>query len=129
MQMDKDPVNMESRHQATPGKAPGQGEEESLLEQIRLKEEELQGRIASAEREASEHVTVRHQEAQKWLESQQKEVEAEADKIWTAAMETVGTESSRVRKEGDERIQVQRERKKHNFDAAVDLVVNAVKPG
>jgi hypothetical protein len=44
-------------------------------------------------------------------------------------METVGTESSRVRKEGDERIQVQRERKKHNFDAAVDLVVNAVKPG
>ena len=127
--MDGDPVNKESRNQATSGRAPGQGDEESLLEQIRLKEEELQERIASAEREAADHVSTRHQETQKWLGSQQKETEAEAEKIWTAAMETIRTESSRIRKEGEDMIQTQRERKKQNFDAAVDLVVNAVKPG
>lgn len=105
------------------------GGEESLLEQIRTKEEELHTRITEAEREYSDRVDAQRQAAGQWLLNEQKSAETEAASYWEQAMETVHEESDRVQKAGEERIRVHRERKKRNFDAAIDLVVQAVKSG
>jgi vacuolar-type H+-ATPase subunit H len=103
--------------------------EESLLEQIRSKEDELSGKVAEAEQECSVALEAVRKEADDILARYRHEAEAEADAIWQQAMEKAKIEVEKIRDEGEKKLAMDRERKLKNFSAVVATVVSAVRNG
>jgi vacuolar-type H+-ATPase subunit H len=103
--------------------------EESLLEQIRSKEEELNTKVSAAEQEYSDAIDAARKEALETLGQYRQGVKSESDSLWQQTMETAENEVEKIRREGENKLGLDRERKIKNFSAVVDTVVRAVRNG
>ena len=103
--------------------------EQSLLEQIRAKEEELQVKISGAEQEYERVMDGARKEAGEILREYRNTAEAEGSAIWKQTMETTAKEIEKILLEGEKRLALDMERKSKNFSAVVDDVVRAVRNG
>ena len=103
--------------------------EQSLLEQIRVKEDELHIKISGAEREYEKVMDGARKEAEEILREYRNTAEAEGSAIWKQTMETTAKEIEKILMDGQNRLALDRERKLKNFSAVVDDVVRAVRNG
>ena len=101
--------------------------EQSLLEQIRVKEEELNAKISATEQEYSGIIDNARKEALEILGQYRHAAESEAEVIWQQALEKAGNDVEQIRSEGEKKILANRERKQRHFDAVVERVVRAVR--
>jgi vacuolar-type H+-ATPase subunit H len=103
--------------------------EQSLLEQIRVKEEELGLKISAAEQEYATVTEGARKEAEEIVGRYRETAESEAADLWKQAMEKAGIEAEKIRCEGEKKIMRDRERQQKHFSAVVDHVVNTVLNG
>jgi vacuolar-type H+-ATPase subunit H len=103
--------------------------EQSLLEQIRIKEEELHVKISGAEQEYEGVLEGARKEAEEILGECRKTAESEGSVIWQQTLERTGTEVEKILRDGENQLARDRERKNRNFSAVVDDVVRAVRNG
>jgi vacuolar-type H+-ATPase subunit H len=103
--------------------------EQSLLEQIRVKEEELGLKISAAEQEYNTALEAAQKEASGIIAQYRKDAEAESDTIWHQTMETAEKEVENIRSEGEIRLAKDRERKIKNFSEVINIIVKAVRNG
>ncbi|HTY14810.1 MAG TPA: hypothetical protein VMC42_03810 [Methanoregulaceae archaeon] len=103
--------------------------EQSLLEQIRVKEEELQLKISGAEHEHEEVLAGARIEAEEILKQYRNAAESEGSAIWKRIRETTEIEIAKILGEGENQLARDREQKTRNFNAVVDNVVRAVRNG
>ena len=103
--------------------------EESLLEQIRAKEEEQNGRIEAARLQYSADVENARKETDSRLARERTLVQTEADSVWREAMERINSDVERVLGEGEQLVRLERERKDRRFSGVVDSVVREISKG
>ncbi|HVP94145.1 MAG TPA: hypothetical protein VMS89_03120 [Methanoregulaceae archaeon] len=116
--------------QGTPGSDKESMEsEQSLLEQIRVKEEELNLKVSAAEQEYNSAREAAEKEASGIIAQYRHDAEAESDTIWQQTMKTAENEVKTILGEGENKLALDRERKIKNFSAVVDTVVKAVRNG
>ena len=103
--------------------------EESLLEQIRAKEEEQNGRIEAARLQYIKDVENARNEKDSRLARERTLVQTEADSVWREAMERINSDVERVLGEGEQLVRLERERKDRRFSGVVDSVVREISKG
>ena len=103
--------------------------EESLLEQIRAKEEEQNGRIEAARLQYIKDVENARNEKDSRLARERTLVQTEADSVWREAMDRINSDVERVLGEGEQMVRLERERKERRFSGVVDSVVREISKG
>ncbi|MCX6700190.1 MAG: hypothetical protein NTV68_09715 [Methanomicrobiales archaeon] len=100
--------------------------EESLLEQIRAKEEEQNGRIEAARLQYIKDVENARTEKESRLSRERTLVQTEADSVWREAMDRINSDVERVLGEGEQLVRLERERKERRFSGVADSVVREI---
>lgn len=127
---------MEDRSVKTKGNAGGDAknaysayveEEESLLEQIRSKEEEQNARIAREETLYNGEIELAKKDAEKIVSEGQALGQKEADTIRQDAMGRISAGEERIRQEGDVAMAAISKQGEERMDTAVKRVVSEVK--
>lgn len=103
--------------------------EESLLEQIRAKEEEQGVRIEVARQQYILDIENARKEAESRLFRERSLVQSEADSVWREAMDRINSDVERVLDEGQQQVRRDREREEQRFDVVVDRVVREIRKG
>ncbi len=103
--------------------------EESLLEQIRAKEEEQNARIESARQQYLMDVENARKEAESRLARERVLGQTEADSVWREAMDRINSDVERILGEGEQMVRLDRERKEQRFNGVVDRVVREIGKG
>jgi hypothetical protein len=103
--------------------------EESLLEQIRAKEEEQGVRIEVARQQYILDIENARKEAESRLSRERSLVQSEADSVWREAMDRINSDVERVLDEGQQQVRRDREREEQRFDVVVDRVVREIRKG
>ena len=103
--------------------------EESLLEQIRAKEEEQNGRIEAARLQYVTDIENARKEAESRLARERVLGQTEADSVWREAMDRINSDVERILGEGEQMVRLDRERKEQRFNGVVDRVVREIGKG
>jgi len=103
--------------------------EESLLEQIRAKEEEQNGRIEAVRQQYLTEVENARKEAELRITRELSLGQAESDSVWREAMDRINNEVERILGEGEQQVRLDRERKEQRFNGVVDRVVREIIKG
>ena len=103
--------------------------EESLLEQIRAKEEEQNTMIEAARQQYLTDVENARKEAASRLTSELSLGKTEADSVWQEAMDRINRDVERILGEGEHLVRLDRERKEQRFNGIVDRVVREISKG
>jgi hypothetical protein len=103
--------------------------EESLLEQIRAKEEEQGVRIESARQQYITEVENARKEAGYKLSRELTIGQTEADSVWREAMDRINSDVERILGEGEKMVHIDRERKEQRFNGVVERVVREISKG
>ncbi|MEI7432643.1 MAG: hypothetical protein WCJ93_00160 [Methanomicrobiales archaeon] len=103
--------------------------EESLLEQIRAKEEEQGVRIEAARQQYITDVENARKETESRQARERSLGQAEADTVWREAMDRINSDVERVLSEGQQQVRLDRERKEQRFNGVVDRVVREISKG
>lgn len=100
--------------------------EESLLEQIRAKEEEQNARIEYARQQYLTDVETARKEAASRLNRELDLGQTEADSVWQEAMDRINSDVQRILREGEQLVRLDQERKEQRFNGIVDRVVREI---
>jgi len=100
--------------------------EESLLEQIRAKEEEQNARIEYARQQYLTDVENARKEAASRLNRELALGQTEADSVWQEAMDRINSDVQRILGEGEQLVRRDQERKELRFNGMVDRVVREI---
>jgi hypothetical protein len=103
--------------------------EESLLEQIRAKEEEQNARIEFSRQQYITDVENARKEAESRLSLERSLGQTEADSVWREAMDRINSDVERILGEGEQMVRFDRERKEQRFNGVVDRVVREIGKG
>jgi len=103
--------------------------EESLLEQIRAKEEEQNGRIEAARQQYLTDVESARKEADSRLTRERSLGQTDADAVWREAMDRINSDVERILGEGEQMVHLDRERKERRFNGVVERVVREISKG
>jgi hypothetical protein len=103
--------------------------EESLLEQIRAKEEEQNARIEVARQQYLTDVENARKEAESRITRERTLGQAEADSVWREAMDRINSDIERILGENEQIVRLDRERKEQRFSGIVDRVVQEISKG
>jgi vacuolar-type H+-ATPase subunit H len=103
--------------------------EESLLEQIRAKEEEQGVRIEAARQQYISDIENARKEAESRLARERSLVQSEADSVWREAMDRINSDVERVLGESQQQVRLDREREEQRFNGVVDRVVQEISKG
>ena len=103
--------------------------EESLLEQIRAKEEEQNVRIEASRQQYIVDVENARKEAESRLSRERSLGQTEADSVWREAMDRINSDVERILGEGEQMVRLDRERKEQRFNGVVDRVVREIGKG
>lgn len=103
-----------------------QDTEESLLEQIRIKEDELHSAIEQAEKDADTRIANARIESAGIMKKQQEDVREEVNRRMEAVAQEVQREAGRLQEEGEKARERDLERKNTNMEAAVDTVLREI---
>lgn len=103
--------------------------EESLLEQIRAKEEEQNARIEIARQQYLTDVENARKEAESRLTRERTLGQTEADSVWREAMDRINSDIERILGENEQIVRLDRERKEQRFSGIVDRVVQEISKG
>ena len=103
--------------------------EESLLEQIRAKEEEQNARIEDSRQQYITDVENTRKEAESRLSRERSLGQTEADSVWREAMDRINTDVERILGEGEQMVRLDRERKEQRFNGVVDRVFREIGKG
>jgi hypothetical protein len=103
--------------------------EESLLEQIRAKEEEQNARIEIARQQYLTDVENARKEAESRLTRERTLGQTEADSVWREAMDRINSDIERILGENEQIVRLDRERKERRFSGIVDRVVQEISKG
>lgn len=101
----------------------------SLLEQIRAKEEEQNGRIEAARQQYINDIEYARREADSWLAQERSLVQTEADSVWQEAMDRINRDVERILSEGEQQVCLDRELKEKRFDGVVNRVIREISKG
>jgi vacuolar-type H+-ATPase subunit H len=103
--------------------------EESLLEQIRSKEEEQNARIEVARQQYLSDVENARKEAESRLTREHALGQTEADSVRREAMDRINSDIERILGEGEQMVRLDLERKEQRFPGIVDRVVREISKG
>jgi hypothetical protein len=103
--------------------------EESLLEQIRAKEEEQGVKIEAARQQYILDIENARKEAESRLSRERSLVQSEADSVWQEAMVRINSDVERILSEGQQQVLRDREREEQRFNVVVDGVVREIRKG
>jgi vacuolar-type H+-ATPase subunit H len=103
--------------------------EESLLEQIRAKEEEQNARIEVARQQYLNDVENARKEAESRITRERNLGQTEADSVWREVMERINNDVEQILGEGEKMVHVDRERKEQRFNGVVERVVREISKG
>ncbi len=103
--------------------------EESLLEQIRAKEEEQNARVEASRQQYITDVEYARKEAESRLSRERSLAQTEADSVWREAMDRINSDVERILGEGEQVVRLDRERKEQRFNGVVDRVVREIRKG
>ena len=103
--------------------------EESLLEQIRAKEEEQNIMIEAAKQQYLTDVENARKEVASRLTRELSLGKTEADHVWQEAMDRINHDVERILGEGEHLVRLDRERKEQRFNGIVDRVVQEISKG
>jgi vacuolar-type H+-ATPase subunit H len=103
--------------------------EESLLEQIRAKEEEQNARVEASRQQYITDVEYARKEAESRLSRERSLAQTEADSVWREAMDRINSDVERILGEGEQVVRLDRERKEQRFNGVVDKVVREIRKG
>ncbi|MEI6292568.1 MAG: hypothetical protein WCP36_02730 [Methanomicrobiales archaeon] len=100
--------------------------EESLLEQIRAKEEEQNARIENARQQYLADVENARKDAASRLNRELTLGQTEADSVWKEAMDRISSDVQRILGEGEQLVRRDQERKEERFNGIVERVVREI---
>jgi multidrug resistance efflux pump len=103
--------------------------EESLLEQIRAKEEEQNARIEASRQQYITDVEYALKEAESRISRERSLGQTEADSVWREAMDRINSDVERILGEGEQMVRLDRERKEQRFNGVVERVVREIGKG
>ncbi len=103
--------------------------EESLLEQIRAKEEEQNARIDAYRQQAIAEIENARKEAGSRLSRERELVQVEANTVWQEAMGRIESDVRRILGEGQQLADLDKKRKGQKFDGIVEKVVREISKG
>jgi vacuolar-type H+-ATPase subunit H len=103
--------------------------EESLLEQIRAKEEEQNARIDAYRRQAATEIENARKESGSRLSRERELVQVEANSVWQEAMGRIESDVERILGEGKQLADLDKKRKEQKFDGMVERVVREISKG
>jgi vacuolar-type H+-ATPase subunit H len=103
--------------------------EESLLEQIRAKEEEQGVRIEAARQQYIADIENARKEAESRLARERSLGQSEADSVWREAMDRINSDVERVLGEGQQQVRLDHEREQQRFKGVVDRVFREISKG
>jgi vacuolar-type H+-ATPase subunit H len=103
--------------------------EESLLEQIRAKEEEQNARVEASRQQYITDVEYARKEAESRLSRERSLAQTEADSVWREAMDRINSDVERILGEGEQVVRLDRERKEQRFNGVDDRVVREIRKG
>jgi vacuolar-type H+-ATPase subunit H len=103
--------------------------EESLLEQIRAKEEEQGVRIEAARQQYISDIENARKEAESRLARERSLGQSEADSVWREAMDRINSDVERVLGEGQQQVRLDHEREQQRFKGVVDRVFREISKG
>jgi hypothetical protein len=103
--------------------------EESLLEQIRAKEEEQNARIKATRQQYITDIENARKEAESRITRELSLGQTEADSVWREAMDRINRDVERILGEGEQLVRLDRERREQRFNGVVDRVVREISKG